>query len=787
MKEFKTQLIDTPGVIERVSNLFKGDSVLISGFNTFLPIGYSIECNTIDNRIKVITPSGTTTISDSESFHLKHPTDPKETGDGGPLEINHAINYVHKIKNCFTDRPEIYKEFLEILQNYQKGGKPIHKVYEQVKILLNGSTELLDEFKQFLPEPKLRKKRHGNTTLTIAKRSKHYHTKEEIETSDVRSGRRMDYAWPNFSTEEADFFDKVKSFVDNQLTYGEFLKVLDLFNSHRMDQSTLISRVEGFIGSNQDLMEIFKTLIGYDETNKQEIKPSLDTSDCGPTYRYTPKRLQNNKCSGRDALCWDVLNDTFVSHPTWANEIRTSVACKKNQYEEALDRVEEERYDYDLNIEANLNTVALLEPIAKKISQMTVDEKTNFKLSPDFASTSKTVFLRTLKKIYGSNKGSEMINLLNTNPSQSIPVVLKRLKQKDAEWKRAQREWNKIWREVESKNYWKSLDHQGVLFKLSDRKTLTTQSFVIQAELDEQFQFGFQDKAIFKDVSRLVYFFLESQPIYTREDCLSMRRFMNTIIPAMFDVNDVEPSLMTVDDIGLEEVDDDEFDDKSSVQSLDSVLSNQQNKRRALEIQGKRTSRRNRFERVGLLKNVLMRNTSRIQSSSSEGEDADDEEEQDQVRSEVSSEDQEQRRTHQEETEEEKEEEEEEDDDNEAIEEEKESSMEPDNERMLYQALYDRLHKMKKLDEEFEKDQRKSKQACKEALDLGITPRRFKTLKMDTKKGYYNVLLALIDKLLEGEVDQQTFEESVRYIFGSDAYVLFTIDKLVLLLVRHIL
>ncbi|RCH79740.1 Transcriptional regulatory protein sin3, partial [Rhizopus stolonifer] len=376
----------------------------------------------------------------------------------------------------------------------------------------------------------------------------------------------------------------------------------------------------------------------------------------------------------------------------------------------------------------NLNTVALLEPIAKKISQMTVDEKTNFKLSPDFASTSKTVFLRTLKKIYGSNKGSEMINLLNTNPSQSIPVVLKRLKQKDAEWKRAQREWNKIWREVESKNYWKSLDHQGVLFKLSDRKTLTTQSFVIQAELDEQFQFGFQDKAIFKDVSRLVYFFLESQPIYTREDCLSMRRFMNTIIPAMFDVNDVEPSLMTVDDIGLEEVDDDEFDDKSSVQSLDSVLSNQQNKRRALEIQGKRTSRRNRFERVGLLKNVLMRNTT----------------------------------------------------------------------------LYDRLHKMKKLDEEFEKDQRKSKQACKEALDLGITPRRFKSkrqkvyiididavnyktaLKMDTKKGYYNVLLALIDKLLEGEVDQQTFEESVRYIFGSDAYVLFTIDKLVLLLVRHI-
>jgi hypothetical protein len=33
---------------------------------------------------------------------------------------------------------------------------------------------------------------------------------------------------------------------------------------------------------------------------------------------------------------------------------------------------------------------------------------------------------------------------------------------------------------------------------------------------------------------------------------------------------------------------------------------------------------------------------------------------------------------------------------------------------------------MKKLDSEFRKDREKSKKACKEALDLGITPRRFK-------------------------------------------------------------
>ena len=48
MKEFKSQSIDTPGVIQRVSTLFKGHPELIVGFNTFLPPGYKIEMHAND-------------------------------------------------------------------------------------------------------------------------------------------------------------------------------------------------------------------------------------------------------------------------------------------------------------------------------------------------------------------------------------------------------------------------------------------------------------------------------------------------------------------------------------------------------------------------------------------------------------------------------------------------------------------------------------------------------------------------------------------------------------------
>ena len=56
------------------------------------------------------------------------------------------------LQNRFATQPEIYKQFLEILQTYQKESKPIQDVYAQVTQLFNSAPDLLEDFKQFLPE-----------------------------------------------------------------------------------------------------------------------------------------------------------------------------------------------------------------------------------------------------------------------------------------------------------------------------------------------------------------------------------------------------------------------------------------------------------------------------------------------------------------------------------------------------------------------------------------------------------------------------------------------------------
>lgn len=57
---------------------------------------------------------------------------------------------------------------------------------------------------------------------------------------------------------------------------------------------------------------------------------------------------------------------------------------------------------------------------------------------------------------------------------------------------------------------------------------------------------------------------------------------------------------------------------------------------------------------------------------------------------------------------------------------------------------------------------------------------------MDFKLGYYNALLKLIDRFFDDELDQHVFEECARYIFGTKAYIMFTIDKLMLSIMRQV-
>ena len=360
--------------------------------------------------------------------------------------------------------------------------------------------------------------------------------------------------------EELGFFDRAKKHIGNKASYTEFLKLMNLFSQDLIDKHVLLDRVGAFIGNNSDLMSWFTRFLGVEvqeEVIEARARPDpgrVNLSHCralGPSYRHLPKRDQNKLCKGRDAMCYQVLNDVWASHPTWASEDSGFVAHRKNQYEEGLHRLEEERHDYDFHIESCQRTIQLMEPIVQQISLMNDADRANFVLAPGLGGQSEAIPKRIIMKIYDRERGAKVIQEMFARPTAVLPVVLNRLKQKLEEWKQSQREWEKVWRDQTSKFFWKSLDHQGINAKNLDKrnfqqKTLTSE---IQSKYEErkksreagfgqqkhQLEFDFKDESVIHDAAHLILVALETdRSTYNSGEQERISAFLKDFVPAFF-------------------------------------------------------------------------------------------------------------------------------------------------------------------------------------------------------------------------------------------------------------
>lgn len=247
------------------------------------------------------------------------------------------------------------------------------------------------------------------------------------------------------NAEEFAFFDRVRKHLSNKQTYNEFLKIINLYNQEMVDKNLLVHKAFSFLSNNNELMTWFRDYIGYDGRDEiVENKPRTPStkvvlSNCrglGPSYRLVPKAAKlEMKCSGRDEMCYSVLNDDWSSFPTWASEDSGFIAHRKNTFEDALHRCEEERHDYDINIEACLRTIQLMEPIVAQIKSMSPADQETYRLPPGIGGMSETIYERVIKKIYGRETGGRVIQDMFQVPAAVLPMLVWRLNQKVEEWK----------------------------------------------------------------------------------------------------------------------------------------------------------------------------------------------------------------------------------------------------------------------------------------------------------------------------------------------------------------
>ena len=219
-------------------------------------------------------------------------------------------------------------------------------------------------------------------------------------------------------------------------SWREFVKCLDLYAQDVVNRQELLSLLQDIFGlQHAALLQEFKSILVSRGTLPGTANPednwfSLPVSEidftscqqCTPSYRALPPHYPKLQCSER--LDWEreILNDDWVSVPTGSEDFSFK-NMRKNQYEEALVRCEDERYEIDMVIDNNASAIQCLMPLNSEIALLKSIDQFDWQFRLDRRSLG-VLHLKAIARIYGEH-GNEALELLRKNPAGAIPILLK--------------------------------------------------------------------------------------------------------------------------------------------------------------------------------------------------------------------------------------------------------------------------------------------------------------------------------------------------------------------------
>ncbi|CAF5216686.1 unnamed protein product, partial [Rotaria magnacalcarata] len=142
-------------------------------------------------------------------------------------------------------------------------------------------------------------------------------------------------------------------------------------------------------------------------------------------------------------------------------------------------------------------------------------------------------------------RASEIIDGLKRNPRVAVPIVLKRLKSKDEEWRESKKNFERFWKEQSEKYYLKSLDYMGINCKNSDGRIIRNRHLLneienIKEERDQQLTpnnnqphliYSYEDLSILDDAASLIIFLVKRQMTFAKEDKQNIKKIMYQFLP----------------------------------------------------------------------------------------------------------------------------------------------------------------------------------------------------------------------------------------------------------------
>lgn len=499
MRDFKFEKIDADEVCKAVRILFKDKPYLVRLFDEYLPHhlrfgenmrGYDMQQDRAKfNQFrgpafmnKPPTPMHMGQVPPNTKIHmgrLNHPIPPppfmtrslrqspppmtseptgriKQMHHAEPDSPKHrmANEFVQLVKKRYLNRPLVYKQFVELLQNSKNS---FEKLFTQVSALLSETPDLVDRFE--------------------------------------RNFRAAQPPSESVYSTDTDPLKKIKHALAEKGVLEQFLKIINFYNQNYITSADLVVMVEPIIGSNEN-MAAFKSFIRFEETSPDhDINKYKNLEKIG-SYRLLPTKIH---IATHSSLPKDVLNDICVCVSTHESEDDTYIFRNKNHSEELISRIVDERSESDLLMDRLKFLIVKLEELYECLGDGELDM--------DDIQMSSALVKETLKSIYG-NKSSEMLEAILTNPRKAIPIVLKRLNKVYKTNSSKIREFKKFWRSIADEHYYKAYDTKGVTYRSQEKNYLSLKH--IQMESSVPYSVQILDNQVLEMIRDLFGIFVKS-------------------------------------------------------------------------------------------------------------------------------------------------------------------------------------------------------------------------------------------------------------------------------------
>lgn len=365
-----------------------------------------------------------------------------------------AHDFVQQVKKRYLNKPLIYKQFVDLLQNSKNS---FEKLYTQVSALLCDSPDLIEKFEKNFKTP--------------------------------QSPDEMMY------TVDKDPLKKIKQKLAEQGTLEQFLKIINYYNQNYLSAIDVIALVEPLIEDKENV-SAFKSFIKYEETVQEGDTNRYKGLEKIGSYRILPMEIALDSSL---SLSKEVLNCTCISVSTHESEDDTYVFRHKNHSEDLITRIVDERSEADLVMDRLKYLIIKLEEIYESLEDV--------ELAPNDIHMSGSLVKETLRHVY-DNKCPEILESILVNPKKAIPIVLKRLNKVFRENLERLRDFKKFWRDIIEEHYYKAYDTKGVLYRSQEKNYLSLRN--VECESRSPLSFDIKDLELLENIREFFNIFAKN-------------------------------------------------------------------------------------------------------------------------------------------------------------------------------------------------------------------------------------------------------------------------------------